>query len=166
METKVCKRCQIAKPLNEFRERYPGAHSALCRPCLSLQTREYFLAHKEEILANPKFKAYQKEYGAKRANTPEYREKARERYHKNREKILAYAKVYRQTHKAKPRPPHKAKCKDLFRYAVKTGRIQKQPCSVCGALKAEGHHSDYSKPLEVIWLCRLHHRKIHRIDQP
>jgi hypothetical protein len=32
-----------------------------------------------------------------------------------------------------------------------------QPCEVCGATKVEKHHPDYSKPLEVRWLCREHH---------
>jgi hypothetical protein len=36
------------------------------------------------------------------------------------------------------------------------GKLVEQPCEVCGA-KAEMHHPDYSKPLEVRWLCTRHH---------
>ena len=43
-------------------------------------------------------------------------------------------------------------------YAVRTGKIKKLPCKVCGYEIVEAHHEDYSKPLEVIWLCREHHR--------
>jgi hypothetical protein len=42
--------------------------------------------------------------------------------------------------------------------------LTRQPCSMCGALKAECHHPDYTKPLEIIWLCRRCHKRIHRID--
>ena len=44
---------------------------------------------------------------------------------------------------------------------VDTGKIIKQPCSVCGKIKSEAHHPDYSKPLEVIWFCRSHHKLHH-----
>lgn len=40
-------------------------------------------------------------------------------------------------------------------------KISKKPCDVCGVEKVEGHHQDYRKPLEVIWLCNKHHRQIH-----
>jgi hypothetical protein len=30
-----------------------------------------------------------------------------------------------------------------------------------GTVKAEAHHDDYSKPFEVRWLCRMHHRAVH-----
>lgn len=40
------------------------------------------------------------------------------------------------------------------------GKLVERPCQVCGA-KAEMHHHDYSKPLEVEWLCRLHHLALH-----
>lgn len=47
-------------------------------------------------------------------------------------------------------------------YAMRVGRLQKQPCEVCGAARAEAHHDDYSKPLDVRWLCRTHHSAAHR----
>lgn len=45
--------------------------------------------------------------------------------------------------------------------AIQSGIILKSPCIICGAEKSEGHHIDYSKPLEVVWLCRSHHSAIH-----
>lgn len=49
--------------------------------------------------------------------------------------------------------------------AVRDGRLIRQPCEVCGADKVEGHHLDYDKTLEVIWLCPTHHREAHRREQ-
>lgn len=62
--------------------------------------------------------------------------------------------------------------------AVKSGRLVKQPCEVCGELPAwtgepskpgayatvVAHHDDYSKPLDVRWLCRWHHAEHHRLQ--
>ena len=34
-------------------------------------------------------------------------------------------------------------------------------CVICGTTEnIEGHHYDYSKPDEVIWVCRMHHKQI------
>ena len=48
--------------------------------------------------------------------------------------------------------------------AIKSGRLSPKPCERCGETKAvHAHHDDdYSKPLEVIWLCAIHHRERHR----
>lgn len=54
----------------------------------------------------------------------------------------------------------KRKVHRLLQYAVKIGHIIKKPCEVCGE-KAVAHHPDYSKPLEVKWLCKIHHRAEH-----
>jgi hypothetical protein len=44
--------------------------------------------------------------------------------------------------------------------AVKKGEIVRQPCEVCGA-DAQAHHDDYSRPLDVRWLCTKHHAEHH-----
>jgi len=46
----------------------------------------------------------------------------------------------------------------------RNGKIIPQPCEVPGCTnKAQMHHPDYSKPLEVEWMCQQHHRGWHRI---
>lgn len=45
--------------------------------------------------------------------------------------------------------------------AVKRGKVERQPCEVCGKKNAEAHHDDYSKPLDVRWLCKTHHEHHH-----
>src|SRR5690348_13837634 len=45
--------------------------------------------------------------------------------------------------------------------AIRRGRLKRQPCEVCGK-KAEAHHPDYRSPYKVRWLCRKHHRALHR----
>lgn len=56
----------------------------------------------------------------------------------------------------------KARARDKFRYAIKTGKIIRQPCEVCKLPNAHGHHTDYSKPFDVKWLCVIHHMMEHR----
>lgn len=58
--------------------------------------------------------------------------------------------------------PEKAKARQLVTYAVKTGKIIRKPCDVCGSMKSQAHHEDYSKPLEVRWLCDSHHKAHHK----
>lgn len=45
--------------------------------------------------------------------------------------------------------------------AIKRGDMERQPCEVCGVSPAQAHHDDYSKPLDVRWLCTLHHAEHH-----
>jgi hypothetical protein len=40
--------------------------------------------------------------------------------------------------------------------------MTRPPCRVCGNPKTDAHHDDYTKPLEVDWLCRLHHIARHK----
>ena len=50
--------------------------------------------------------------------------------------------------------------------AIRDGRLIKEPCARCGELRVEAHHEDYSRPLDVTWLCKpchmMRHREINR----
>lgn len=61
----------------------------------------------------------------------------------------------------KARHPDHDNCREMTRYLVRTGKIVKSACEVCGDVNVEAHHEDYSNPLNVRWLCRKHHREIH-----
>jgi len=75
-------------------------------------------------------------------------------YSKNKETIL---EKNRKTYRNSIKPQAKAK----VRLAIEKGLLNRQPCEVCEAAEAEGHHDDYAKPLEVRWLCRMHHKLWH-----
>lgn len=91
----------------------------------------------------------------------------RHRYVKNREEILKGNRDYSRTEKGK-RSHCDGQYKQRKKYPEKqiarnaTRRLTKQPCEVCGETEVEAHHEDYSKPLNVRWLCRQHHIDIHR----
>ncbi len=53
------------------------------------------------------------------------------------------------------------KAREIVRTAVKRGKIEKQPCEECGNPDSQAHHEDYSKPLDVTWLCPGCHSRKH-----
>jgi ribosomal protein S14 len=54
------------------------------------------------------------------------------------------------------------KARYIWQKALINGAVLKQPCVICGNPDTHGHHPDYGKPLEVIWLCSQHHGEEHR----
>jgi hypothetical protein len=61
----------------------------------------------------------------------------------------------------------------IVQKAINVGYLMPRPCEVCGTFtfdnrgrrKVHAHHPDYSKPLEVMWLCHLHHVEWHRYNK-
>jgi hypothetical protein len=45
--------------------------------------------------------------------------------------------------------------------AIFNGSLLRESCRVCGSSDVHAHHEDYSKPLEIVWLCPKHHRESH-----
>ena len=59
--------------------------------------------------------------------------------------------------------PERVKAYNKINFALRKGKIKRpEICSICGnAGFIMGHHYDYSKPLDVIWVCWICHNKIH-----
>jgi len=111
--------------------------------------------------------ATEKAYYLKRMANPEYRKvqaiRYKKWYQKNGTTPERLAKKAKQM-RAYAKNPHlrfKHIARGILNKAIHWGKITKQPCEVCGKKRVQAHHKDYSKPLEVIWLCRKHHRQIH-----
>lgn len=142
---KTCTQCRETKDITEF---YIGDSN--CTECRKAKVRAYREANIEAI------RAYDRERGRGEArkigvviDRPKYKDK-RPEYNKrwiekNPEKRAAHIAVSN---------------------AVRDGALIKGTCEVCGKLEVEAHHDDYSKPLDVRWLCSTHHGETRRIDQP
>lgn len=59
--------------------------------------------------------------------------------------------------------PEKNAAHRAVQQALGTGHLTRQPCEHCGSTEdIHAHHANYSKPLEVMWLCRPCHVAEHR----
>ncbi len=131
---KRCGFCKEKKPIDDFyadRSRGDGL-STLCKLCVRIR----FKNSRERNPAT--FKKKEQNYYTK--NKQKILERRQEWYKKNRHKALAHEAVKRA----------------LFR-----GELVRMPCEVCGDTKVVGHHDDYSKPVDVRWLCPKHHMILH-----
>lgn len=60
------------------------------------------------------------------------------------------------------RYPDRVSARNQVNAAVLSGWLEPQPCADCGNPdKPQAHHEDYSRPLDVVWLCRSCHRAKH-----
>lgn len=95
----------------------------------------------------------------------EYREKNRKkirRYNKKYNKVWRKKYGYHNEENSKKRYPEKQYARRMVRTAILYGKLKKLSCEECGNKKSQAHHEDYSKPLEVIWLCSIHHTERHK----
>jgi len=140
---KTCFKCKASLPLSEFyvHKMMADGHLGKCKTC----TKNDVHRHRRENLA--KVRAY---------------DIARSKTEKRK------ADALKNQTTARKRWPMKTRARLKLRRAVRSGKVKRQPCAVCGSThKIHGHHEDYSKPLDVIWLCQTHHLERHgRIPDP
>ena len=79
---------------------------------------------------------------------------------KNRGQHKQYLREYARAYTISEKNQHKVIARKLMRQAINSGKLIRENC-FCGG-KGEGHHPDYSRPLDVVWLCDLHHQQLHR----
>ena len=145
---KQCFKCEQVKPLDEFYQdgRMLDGFLNKCKQCTRLDVKK-----------NRKKKLEQyKEYDRERAMRPN-RVAARKEYAAS-ERGKA---IQRLAHKkSRERFPEKFKARYVLNNAIRDGKIVRPLMCRCGSTgRIEAHHIDYSKPLEVIWLCKPCHVK-------
>ena len=81
------------------------------------------------------------------------------KHHKKRRMSQSeYGKKHRDEHRE--RYAEKNRVRNIVNGAIRYGKLKRQPCW-CGEV-GQAHHTDYTKPYQVVWLCRKHHAECHR----
>ena len=144
--TNLCKVCGATEKDAEF---YSGLKSK-CKECHKKSVRENRAANAE----------YYKEYDKNRfQNDPRVRER-----HKRYQATEAGKQSMRASRKKWiEQNPEKRAAHLLLNNRIRDGKILKPThCEKCGASgTVHGHHHDYAKPLDVIWLCPKCHSAEH-----
>ena len=149
---RTCRTCAVEKPLMDFYQQTNGNLHRDCKECWKAYVKANRLVRVEQYA----------EYERGRANLP-HRVEARKEYARTPEGREAFRRANRRWCE---RHPAKRKAQVIAGNAIRDGRLARQPCEVCGAAKAQAHHDDYGKPLDVRWLCTTHHAEWHKHNTP
>lgn len=77
----------------------------------------------------------------------------------------AYMRRWRRTHPLTPAQRFKDNARSYAGVYERRGKLLKPgKCGRCGGPEPQKHHADYTKPLEVEWVCRPCHLAIHKAD--
>lgn len=133
---RTCTKCGVEQELTCFSKHKvnKGGINTCCKKCVNKLKKQYYQANRKRI----------REYDRAIAKT---------------ERGKKYKADKRR--RMKKKYPEKHKARNIVYFAIKSGKLTRQPCQVCGNPKVEAHHDDYSKPLDVRWLCHKHHREVH-----
>ncbi len=145
---KRCAKCGQEKEVGEFYV-ILGRIGRLCKTCNKIACSEYRKNNREKVAASNR---------AYRLAHPEWaKAKGRKSYQRNRQAYLDRVSKYREQN------PEKKHAHNLIGSAKLLGKLSPPKyCEQCGAeAKVDAHHDDYSKPIEVRWLCKFCHRKVH-----
>jgi hypothetical protein len=174
-----CKKCLKLLPVSEFAKNktYKLGITNQCKGCHKIWAREFYKKNQEELRTKmrlaytprpPRIKivhdplaareAISKKNKLQRLRNKELMKFGNERsqYYKEKSKIASIKQ--RLAH------PKKHKARRVVSNAIRDGKmVRVLHCKVCNAEGAQAHHPDYSKPLDVLWLCNKHHMAWHRV---
>lgn len=154
MDAKACFKCNEIKPMTGFYVHPAMGDGRLgkCKECAKKDVQKNYLENIEHY----------KQYDRERAMAPN-RVLARAEYQATE---AGKAAVLAGKRRYLARNPLKRKTHIAVGNAIRDGKLVKQPCEICQESKVQAHHDDYSKPLDVRWLCTKHHAEWHRNNTP
>lgn len=149
MQTKTCRKCQTEKPISDFHKNRLMRDGYLnhCKYCCNAEDRKIWREQVNDPVVMAQIRA------SSRVRGQRYRSKRKRKPHPalNRRWLV--------------KNRHKSNAEQKLRRAVYRGLVKKaDACQECGAQSSniQGHHTDYSKPLYVKWLCPKCHGEAHR----
>lgn len=140
---KTCFKCGASKARSEF-YKHPKMADGLLGKCKSC-TKSDVAARRD----------------AKHADVCAY-DRQRSREPGRRARVVGYQRA------ARARSPERRAAHQAVHRALKAGKLTRGPCLHCGDPRVQAHHRDYSRPLDVVWVCFACHRSVehgHRVDQ-
>lgn len=142
-KTKICNGCGKSKPKSMFyrNHRTPDGLAYICILCSHLQARKWQLDNPER-----------------------YKELANEWIFNNYDKYRDMSNRARLRHRK--RYPGRERARVAMTKARSSGLILNH-CfwpNCTNTTEIHGHHPHYSKPYEIIPLCKDHHRKLHQLN--
>lgn len=167
-----CKQCR-----SEYRKTEASKKSTVkyIRSAKGMKTRQAYLTTAQgQLVRKQVSRRYCEEHKS------EIKMRGRKYYGENREAIIKRCKRYNQTpigrvtckkamvnHRKKY--PERRRAHVKLQQAVRLGVLKKPNCCVVDSSdcsdRLEAHHEDYSKPLQVIWLCSVHHNWVHNQER-
>jgi len=138
---KKCSKCRTLKYVSEFHinPSYTDGLSSACDPCCAIKDKDriscrILVGHPAYCKADP--------WVSDTLRNPK-RESERKRAYRFKDK-------------------YKYKAQTKVNNAIRDRRLASKPCQICGSTKRiHAHHDDYSKMLDVRWLCPKHHKQWH-----
>ena len=128
----MLKICSRCGSENDFPENHPKKRNYWCNPCRSKASVGY---GKKNI---------------------ERRRRGNNAYHARISDQRAWrTALWRSNH------PEKFKAHIAVQSACRSGKLKKQNCLICGIGNTHAHHDNYAVPLNVVWLCHVHHMERH-----
>ena len=137
IRSKKCFKCERELPITQF-YKHPAmgdGHLGKCKECAKTDVTQNRNKNIDRIRA----------YDRDRARHP-----------KRIKAAMAYQKIRRK------QDARLDKCHNAVLRAIRSGKIERNPCVVCGSTKSLAHHESYNKPLDVVFYCQPHHVARHK----
>lgn len=149
---KKCSKCHVIKPFQDFDDRAGSKDGkrGQCKACLRARLRDTYRRNPEPKLTRQRER--------RQCDTERVRDVERRSYGRHRSERRQSNQQWNARNDAGYRA-HIA-----LNNAVALGKIARpSTCEKCGKVgHVDGHHADYDKPLDVVWLCRSCHVRLTR----